>query len=138
MTTSVWLRISAVVELLFATGHTLGGLKYWSPMGDNPVLRSMRSVQFDTMGVRRSYFDFFMGFGHCISISQFMAAILLWQLATLARANAPNIRPMIAVIGVAAILQGVVAWRFLFPTPAVFSLLLVASLVVAYGCARRP
>jgi hypothetical protein len=54
MTTTLWLRISAVISLLFAAGHTLGGLKYWSPMGDNQVLQAMRTVRFDTMGVNRS------------------------------------------------------------------------------------
>lgn len=132
MTTTLWLRISAVIALLFAAGHTLGGLKYWSPMGDNPVLQSMRAVRFDTMGANRSYFDFFMGFGHSISVFQVMEAILLWQLATLARSNALSVRPMIAVIALATAVTGIIAWRFIFPVPAIFSLVLVATLSVAY------
>ena len=132
MTTTLWLRISAAIALLFAAGHTLGGLKYWSPMGDNPVLQSMRSVRFDTMGANRSYFDFFMGFGHSISVLQVMEAVLLWQLATLARSNALSVRPMIAVIGLATAACGVIAWRFIFPVPALFSLVLVLTLSVAY------
>jgi len=63
MTTTLLLRISAVISLLFAIGHSLGGLKRWSPMGDNEVLKSMETVRFDTMGANRSYLDFFMGFG---------------------------------------------------------------------------
>ena len=85
MTTTLWLRISSVVSLPFAAGHTLGGLKYWSPMGDNTVLQGMRTVRFDTMGANRSYFDFYMGFGYSLSVALMMQAILLWQLATLAR-----------------------------------------------------
>jgi hypothetical protein len=132
MTTTLWLRISAGIALLFAAGHTLGGLKYWSPMGDNPVLQSMRSVRFDTMGANRSYFDFFMGFGHSLSVLLFMEAILLWQLAALARSSALSARPMIAVIGLATAVLGIIAWRFIFPVPAIFSLALVATLSVAY------
>jgi len=30
-------------------GHTMGGLKRWSPMGDNDVLRQMTAVRFDTI-----------------------------------------------------------------------------------------
>jgi hypothetical protein len=137
MTTTLWLRISSGISLLFAAGHTLGGLKYWSPMGDNPVLQAMRTVRFDTMGANRSYFDFYMGFGHSLSVTQVMEAILLWQLAALARTDALAVRPMIAVIALATAACGVIAWRFLFPLPALFSLAMVASLAVAYGVARR-
>src|SRR5579872_3578455 len=33
MTTTLLLRIASVIALLLALGHTLGGLKKWSPMG---------------------------------------------------------------------------------------------------------
>lgn len=137
MTTTLWLRISSVISLLFAAGHALGGLKHWSPMGDNPVLQAMRTVRFDTMGADRSYFDFYVGFGHSLSVTQVMQAILLWQLATLARTDALAVRPLIAVIALAVAACGVIAWRFIFPLPALFSLVLVASLGVAYAVARR-
>jgi len=136
MTTTIWLKVSSVIALLFAAGHTLGGLKQWSPMGDNPVLQAMRATRFDTMGANRSYFDFYMGFGYSLSVAQVMLAILLWQLATLARANAAGVRPMIAVIALATLAGGVVAWQFIFPVPALFSLALVASLAAAYVAAR--
>jgi hypothetical protein len=136
MTTTLWLRISSVISFIFAVGHALGGLKYWSPMGDNPVLDSMRTVRFDTMGANRSYLDFYLGFGHSLTVFLAMQAILLWQLATLARASAPSVRPMIAVIALGVAIGGVIAWRFLFPLPAAFSLLLVASLVTAFVVAH--
>jgi hypothetical protein len=136
MTATAWLRVSSIIALLFAAGHTLGGVKQWSPMGDNPVLQAMKATRFDIMGTNRSYFDFYMGFGHSLSVAQVMLTILLWQLATLARTNAAGVRPMIAVIALATLAGGVVAWRFIFPVPALFSLALVASLAVAYVVAR--
>ena len=137
MTTTIWLRISSIITLLFAAGHTLGGLKYWSPMGDNAVLQAMRTVHFDTMGVNRSYLDFYMGFGYALLVSQVMLAVLLWQLATLARTNTQMVRPMIAVITLAVAASGVITWRFTLPVPALFSLVQLASLAVAYVFARR-
>jgi hypothetical protein len=136
MTTTLWLRISSVIALLFAAGHTLGGLKYWSPMGDNRVLQAMRTVRFDTMGANRSYFDFYLGFGYSLSVTEIMQAVLLWQLAALARTDALRVRPMIGVIALATAVCGVIAYRFIFPLPAFFSLVLVASLAVAYVVAR--
>ena len=137
MTTTLWLRISSVISLVFAALHTLGGLKYWSPMGDNPVLQAMRTVRFDMMGASRSYLDFYMGFGYSLTVTQVMLAILLWQLSTLARTNAASVRPMIAVITLAVAACGVIAWRFILPVPALFCLVQMASLAVAYVMAPR-
>ena len=53
MTSTRWLRISAVISFLFATGHKLGGRKLWSPMGENAVLEAMRSIRFPVLGVER-------------------------------------------------------------------------------------
>jgi hypothetical protein len=136
MTTTLWLRISSIISLLFAIGHTLGGLKYWSPMGDNPVLQAMRTVRFNALGVNRSYFDFYMGFGYSISVSQVMLTILLWQFATLAQTDSLRVRPMIIVVALAIVVGGLIAWRFIFPVPALFSLALVATLIMACAVAR--
>ena len=136
MTTTLWLRISSLIALLFAAGHTLGGLKHWSPMGENPVLKAMRETRFETMGVSRSYLDFYMGFGYSLSVAELMLAVLLWQLASVARTDALSVRPMIAVIALAALASGVIAWRFIFPMPALFSAVLLASLIVAFVVAR--
>jgi hypothetical protein len=136
MTTTLWLRISSIISLLFAIGHTLGGLKYWSPIGDNPVLQAMRTVRFNALGVNRSYFDFYMGFGYSISVSQVMLTILLWQFSTLAQTDSRRVRPMIIVVALAIAVGGLVAWRFLFPVPALFSLALVATLIMAFAVAR--
>lgn len=136
MTTTLWLRISSVITFLFAAGHTLGGLKYWSPMGENPVLRAMRETQFNTMGVNRSYLDFYMGFGYSLTVVQVMQGILLWQLAALARQDALRVRPLIAAIALASLAGTFIAWRFILPVPALFSLVLLASLTVAYAVAR--
>jgi hypothetical protein len=64
-----------------------------------------------------------------------MLAILLWQLAALARSGA-QVRPLIAVIALATLTGTVIAWHFIIPVPALFSLALVASLAVAYATAR--
>ena len=137
MTATRWLRISSILAFLFAAGHTLGGRKYWSPMSDNPVLQAMKSVHFDIRGVDRSYLDFYLGFGYSISIFQAMVAVLLWQLATLARTNAADARQMTAVIALATALCGVIAYVFILPLAAIFSSALFGSLTVAYIVAAR-
>jgi len=136
MSAPLLLRVASVVSFLFTLGHTLGGLKKWSPMGDNDVLKAMTGVHFDTMGVNRSYFDFFMGFGWTISVAMLMQTVLLWQMGSLARTRpAADLRSMIAVIAVATLANGVIAWRYIFPVPAVFSGILLAALVAAFVAA---
>jgi hypothetical protein len=136
VTTTLLLRIGSVISLIFTAGHTMGGLRRWSPMGDNAVLEAMTDVRFDTMGANRSYLDFFMGFGWSISVFMLMQTILLWQLASLARTDPARLRPMIAVIALATVAAGVIAWRFIFPVPAVFSGVLALALALAYVAAR--
>ena len=136
MTTTLWLRIASVISLIFTAGHTMGGLKQWSPMGDNAVLKSMTDVRFDTMGANRSYLDFFMGFGWSISVLMLMETILLWQLASLAATESARLRPMIAVFVLATLASGAIAWRFIFPIPALFSAALAIALAAAYVLAH--
>lgn len=136
MTTTLFLRIASVISLIFTLGHTLGGLRKWSPMGDNEVLQAMTAVRFDTMGANRSYLDFYMGFGWSITVAMVMQTVLLWQMASLARTDPASVRPMIAVIALATVAGGVIAWRFIFPVPALFSSALVITLVAAYVVAR--
>lgn len=130
--TALFLRIASVISLIFMVGHTAGGLRKWSPMGDNEVLRAMTAVRFDTMGANRSYLDFYMGFGWSITVAMVMQTVLLWQMASLARTDPASVRPMIAVIALATLASGVIAWRFIFPVPALFSSALVIALAAAY------
>ncbi len=136
MTATLFLRIASVVSLLFTAGHTLGGLKKWSPMGENEVLKAMTATRFDTMGANRSYLDFFMGFGWSISVAMLLQTAVLWQMASLARTHPAQMRPMIAVFALATLASGVIAWRFIFPVPALFSSVLFIALVAAYVVAR--
>lgn len=136
MKTTLWLRVSAIISLLFTAGHFMGGLQNWSPVGDNPVLQSMRTLHFDVMGVNRSYFDFYMGFGHSVTVSLLLQSVLLWILGNVARTHASLVRPMIAPFVVAVALTGLIAWRYIFPVPVFCSLALCATLVLAFITAR--
>jgi hypothetical protein len=136
MTTSLLLRIASVISLVFTAGHTLGGVQKWSPMGENEVLKAMSIVRFDTMGANRSYLDFFMGFGWSISVLMLLETVLLWQLASLARSDPAQVRPMIAAFALATLATGAIAWRFIFPIPALFSGALVIVLAAAYVVAH--
>ncbi len=136
MTTTLWLRISSIVSFLFAAGHAMGGRVSWSPIGETDVLRAMRDFRFDVMGTSRTYLDFFLGFGHLLSVATLLQAVLLWQLASLARNDAARFRPLIAAFVVASFAGGVLTWMYIFPVPVAFSAVLTACLAVALFLAR--
>jgi len=132
MTATLLLKIASGISLLFAIGHSLGGTKQWSPMGENEVLTSMATVRFDVMGTSRSYLDFFTGFGWSLSVFLLLQSALLWQLSSLAQSDGHQARPMIAMFAVATLASTVIAWRLILPLPAIFSAVLLLLMVAAF------
>lgn len=130
--TSLLLRITAATILLFAVGHTLGGIHSWSPGGETEVLKAMRTFRFDAEGVSRTYLDFYRGFGFLLSTYMFLEGVLLWQLASLARADARRARPMIAAMFLASAVGAILSWLFIFPMPAAFFSLTALLLAASY------
>src|SRR2546429_3865996 len=74
-------RISSVLLLLFAAGHTFGFRQNNPEWGADAVLGLMRSVHFDAQGFTRTYWDFFSAFGLFFSVFLLFAAVLAWLLA---------------------------------------------------------
>jgi hypothetical protein len=132
----LFLRIASVVSLLFATGHLLGSLASWSPAGETEVLRAMRSYHFDAGGVTRSYADFYLGFGHTISIYLLLQAVLLWLFASLARTEVRMLRPALATLFLANVASALVSWKFIFVIPVLFSAAI--ALCLAFVILQRP
>jgi hypothetical protein len=136
MTQTFWLRTASVVAILFALGHMAGALDTWSPPGETPVLQSMRSFEFVAMGSRRTYADFYVGFGIYIGVLLLALGVVLWQLAVLARKEPALARPLVITLGVASLAGVVVCWRYIFIVPALFAAALAASIGAAL-LARR-
>jgi hypothetical protein len=131
------LRLSALISLIFSVGHTLGGLKGWSPIGDTEVLSAMRAFRFDVAGVNRSYYEFYRGFGFLLTVYLVLQAVLLWQLASLSQANRSLARPLVWSFFLASIPIGFLTWAFLFPTPVYFDVVLTACLGWALSAVAR-
>ena len=132
MKAPILLRITTVVTLLFAVGHTLGGIHSWSPGGETEVLDAMRTFHFDAEGASRSYLDFYRGFGFLLSTHMLLEAALLWQLASLVKVNAKQARPMIAAMFLASVTGAILSWEFIFPLPVAFFSLIAGLLAAIY------
>ena len=137
MKTSLFLRIASVISFLFAAGHTLGGREAWTFTGETEVLRPMRTFQIQTMGVTRTYMDFYRGFGFTLSVYLVLQAVVLWQLASMARTNPLQVRPIILSMLVASGVNAVLTWRYIFPVPALFGFVVTAFLLAAFVAAAH-
>lgn len=138
MKTSTLLRIAAVLMFLFFLGHTAGAP--WTP-GEAPadlaVVEAMKSDHFPVIGVSRSYWDFYFGFGLAISLMQLVQAVVLWQLGSLAKTDAARLRPIIAVFCLSLVANAILGWMYFFIIPIVFSMLIAIVLLLAYFSAKR-
>jgi hypothetical protein len=138
MKTSTLLKIAAVLMFLYFVGHTMGAP--WTP-GEAPadiaVVDAMKSDHFPVLGVSRSYWDFYFGFGVIISVMQLFQAVLLWQLGTLAKTDAARLRPIIAVFCVSLVINAILGWMYFFVIPIVTALLIAICLLLAFVSARR-
>ncbi len=132
----LWLRVASVVSLLFAAGHTLGGLKAWAPTGETPALTAMRTSTFAVEGVSRTFLDFYRGFGFSLSVFMLLQAVVLWQLAALARRDAVDIRPTVGAFAVASLGLTAISWALILPIPTIFSAVLTVCLAIAFVAAR--
>jgi len=83
MTASAFIRIAAILLVLFDIGHTLGLRQSDPKWGVDALLASMRSIHFDAQGFSRTYWDLFVGAGLFVSVFLLFAAVLAWQLAGL-------------------------------------------------------
>ena len=138
MKTSTLLRIAAVITFLFFAGHTSG--VPWTP-GEAPVdlavIEAMKVDHFQVIGVSRSYWDFYLGFGLIISVFQLAQAIFLWQLGSLAKTEASRLRPIIAVFFFASLLNGILGLIYFFAIPVVMAVLQTIFLALGFVSAGK-
>src|SRR6266571_9354254 len=97
MKPSVLLRVASVLTLIFCAGHTYGALVASSRDPEQAaVFMAMQAFPFEIMGARRSHWDFYRGFSLLFSVTLLLLAVLLWQLARLAKRVSAGARPFVA------------------------------------------
>ena len=131
MKASILFRISSVLLLLFAIGHTLGFRQSDPTWGVDAVLASMRSVHFDVQGFSRTYWDLFVAAGFCVGVFYFFAAVLAWQLGGLPAKTLALMRGTAWAFAVCFAAITAVSWRYLFILPIVFSIVITVCLTAA-------
>jgi hypothetical protein len=133
-----FLRIAAVITLLYFAGHTSG--MPWTPY-TNPeattVLESMKNHWFEDQGFKGTYWDLYFGFGITISAALLLQAVVLWHVGSSARTDAIRVRPIVISFLVAFIINAALAWKYFFVVPVVMASAIALCLAISLVLARR-
>ena len=133
----IFLRIASVLTLIHAVLHTIGGVFGTADPGPAAVaVAAMKSNQFLLLGNTRSYWDFYMGMGLCVTIFLTVEAIVFWTLGSLAKTDAVRLRPILAAFLAGYLALAVNAWRYFFIGPVITELLIALCLALAIATAR--
>ena len=137
MKTTLYLRIASVLTIIHAALHTIGGVLSKPKNGarEIAVIDAMKSQSFNVMGSMRTYWDFFYGYGWLVALALLVEGILFWQLASIAKTNAAQLRPIIALFCLNFLVTTVIAWKYFFVAPAITELLIALFLAGAYFAA---
>jgi hypothetical protein len=130
-------RISSVLMVLFAAGHTFGFRQNVPEWGADAVLGLMRSVHFDAQGFTRTYWDFFSAFGLFFSVFLIFAAVLAWLLAGLPADILARVRSIAWALAICFVAVTALNWRYAFTTPIVFSCLITLCLIAAVWLSEK-
>jgi hypothetical protein len=135
---TVWFRISAILLLLFAVGHTLGFLTFKPPTEQGMAVReAMTNVHFQVDGKIFSYGGFYRGFGLSATVAMLFEGYICWFLGGLARRHPQETIAIGWALVVQQIAGMVLALMYFGVPPIVLSAILTACIVIATLLASR-
>jgi hypothetical protein len=111
----------------------------WTPaegQAEMAVIEAMKSHRFDVLGVQRTYWDFYFGFGVIISVYLLVQAVVLWQLAGLAK-RGTQVRSIVAAFLVAFVVNAILVWKYFFTIPVIMIIAIALCLLLALLTERK-
>lgn len=128
----LWLRVAAVLTLIHAVLHTVGGVYGAVPPGPATVaVTAMKENTFEAFGNLRSFWMFYRGMGLGATVSLTFEAVVLWLLANLAKTEGVRLRPVVLAFAVGFLALAVVSWQYFFLAPVITELLIAGCLILA-------
>jgi hypothetical protein len=135
--TVLFLRIAAVLTLIHAMLHTIGGVFGKAEAGPATVaVEAMKANQFVLMGHVRTYWEFYRGMGLAVTVFLAAEAVVFWQLGSLARTDARRLRSIVATFLVAYAALAVNSYTYFFLGPVIVEILIAACLGLAILTAK--
>ena len=125
-------KSASVLVMLYAFGHSRS--YPWTPVvgpSQHELLRQLQNNTFDVLGVHRSYWDFYVGFGIDVSIVHFTIALTLWLLADVLEVSPKKMALILGLFSLSYLAGSVVMWRYFFLPPFMLSSLIVLLTLTA-------
>ena len=133
-------RLGAVILLLQATGHTLGGVVFYHAHtpAEAAVIGAMQSSRIAVQGVTRSLWDFYYGWGLAVGALSYVLAGVAWATGRLSRQTEVEIGPLAFLLLAGCLSQTLLCLRYFFALPAILTLLGAVFFGIAWFLHRRP
>jgi hypothetical protein len=133
------LRVAAVLGLIHAVLHTVGGVYGSMPPGPATVaLEAMKTNPFPFFGVTRTFWDFHHGMGLMVTIFLTDESIVFWQFASLAKSATLRLRPILTTFLIAYVALAIISLRYFFLIPVITEILIAACFAWAIAAAKSP
>ena len=125
-------RIAAYLTLLFCAAHTAGGMLAQKSLGpaSDAVFAAMKSTHFEFNGADATWYGFWFGFGLTVSAFLLLVAVTALVLDRVTPEAWPQVQTIAWAVITAMAFNAVLAWRYFFAGPTVFSVVIVALLTV--------
>jgi hypothetical protein len=131
------LRIASVLTFIHAVLHTVGGVFGKIPPGPaSMVVEAMKANPFVALGATRTFWQYYHGMGLAVSIFLFIESIVFWQLGSVARTAAPQLRPIFASFLVTYLAMAVNSYLYFFMAPVIVEILIALCFLWAIVAAK--
>jgi hypothetical protein len=129
-------RLACYLLIVFVLGHTLGAVVTTPDFGpaSAPVVSMMKSVHVPAQGFDVTWYKLFRGFGAFISVFFTFSIVVTWYLGGASARQRLELTPISWSMFLSYAACSIIAWKFLFLTPIVFSTAI--ALLLGIGCVR--
>ena len=136
----VLIRLSSLLFVFLMIGHM--SAYPWSSthsLQETRLVESMKSIDFEFMGERSTYWSLYFGWGLLIGVLLLTLAAMLWLLSDLARLAPRRLGVIAGIISAICGVSAYLSFRFFYVPPFLcFSAICVILLTVAVRLLRRP
>jgi hypothetical protein len=126
------IRISSILYVGLTIGHMSAYPWTFShdPRGIG-LLDSMKSIPFEFMGERSSFWNIYFGWGLLVASLMLTIAIVLWFSSALARTEPRSVGAISGIISATSLIGAYLSLRFFFVPPFIFYLVICVLLTAA-------
>ena len=137
---AVLIRASSILVVLLMAGH-LSAYPWAANHGlrETLLIDSMKSVDFDFLGARSTYWNLYFGWGILVGILLLTLSITLWLLSDLVRLAPRRLGVITGIISASCLVGAYLSYRYFYVPPFLFYLAIwIMLLTASTRLLRRP